>query len=48
MDYFAFGAVYIENFLTSFKTGWSSSVDCALFSSNSAVLSDLFSVEIAQ
>lgn len=47
MGYFAFGAVYIENFLTSFKTGWSGSVDHALFSSNSVGLSDLFSVEIA-
>lgn len=47
MDYFAFGTVYIENFLTSFETGWGSSVDYALFSSNSTGLSDLFSVEIA-
>lgn len=42
MDYFAFGAVYTENFLTSFKTGWSSSVDCALISSNSAVFWPVF------
>ena len=48
MDYFAFRAVYIDNFLTRPKTGWSSSVDHALFSSNSTGSSDLFSVEITQ
>lgn len=42
MDYFAFGAAYIGNFLTSFRTGWGGSVDHALFSPNSSGLSDLF------
>lgn len=30
MDYFAFGAVRIEYFLTSLKTGWSSTVSFVL------------------
>lgn len=51
MDYFAFGAVHIEYFLTSLKTGWSSTVSFVLlffFFLNCTGLSDLFTIEIVQ